>query len=125
MPDLLNLHPEVRRRAERLVRYLRQQGYDVTVTSGYRSPKEQEKLYRDYAACQGAKKGFCIPAARPGRSTHQYGLAIDLVTDAPPEAREEYARQSGLVYAGASDPVHYDVFGNARWVQILAAAGVA
>lgn len=124
MADLLNLHPEVRRRAQLLVSFFHRQGYKAVITSAYRSPAQQEKLYRAYLACKGTKKEFCLPAARPLRSTHQYGVAVDVYTDAPHAARVEYATQAGLIYAGESDPVHYDVFGS-RWASILAAAGVA
>lgn len=124
MADMLNLHPEVRRRAQLLVGFFRRHGYKATITSGYRSAAAQAKLYRAYQQCKGTRKEFCLPAATPGRSTHQYGVAVDIWTDAPPEAREDFAANAGLIYAGKSDPVHYDVFGH-RWPAILSAAGVS
>lgn len=52
---------------------LDQRGFDPTVTSGVRSLGEQERLYRDYQ--NGRSR---LPAAPPGRSAHNYGLAIDV-----------------------------------------------
>lgn len=45
------------------------------VLSGYRSMEEQQELYEKYLA--GGPK-----AAPPGRSAHNYGLAVDVVLDA-------------------------------------------
>lgn len=116
MADLLNLHPEVKRRADRLVYLLRRLGYRVTVTSGYRSAAEQAALRRRLALGEQH-----LPVAPPGSSTHNYGLAVDLVTSPPAPARVLAAAgaASGLVWAGAVDPVHFDPFGFARWRAIL------
>ncbi|MFP2930314.1 D-alanyl-D-alanine carboxypeptidase family protein [Pyxidicoccus sp. 3LG] len=48
-------------------------GVRLWVTSGYRSRREQRWLYERY------RKGLGPKAARPGRSNHQRGLAVDLV----------------------------------------------
>jgi len=57
------------------------------VTSGYRSPTEQARLYRRFLA--GASR---YPAAPPGKSYHEYGRAIDIV------ARPEVLRALGLAW---------------------------
>ncbi|MCY1014214.1 M15 family metallopeptidase [Pyxidicoccus sp. MSG2] len=51
----------------------REDGVSLRVTSGYRSRREQRWLYQRY------RKGLGPKAARPGRSNHQRGLAVDLV----------------------------------------------
>lgn len=51
-------------------------GIAGTVTSGVRSSEKQAQLYADYKAGRSS-----IPAAPPGRSSHEYGLAIDFVVD--------------------------------------------
>lgn len=48
-------------------------GVSLWVTSSYRSRREQRWLYNRY------RKGLGPKAARPGRSNHQRGLAVDLV----------------------------------------------
>lgn len=46
-------------------------GVDLQISSSYRSREEQEKLYQSYL------NGTGNLAARPGRSNHESGLAID------------------------------------------------
>lgn len=112
MADLLNLHPEMQRRTWRLVGVLRRLGYRPVITSGYRSAAQQAQLF--------ASRRGGLPVAPPGRSTHNFGLAVDLVVpNAPAPLLAAAARFSGLVWAGRADPVHFDPFGFARWRQIL------
>jgi D-alanyl-D-alanine dipeptidase len=110
MANLLGLHPEVRRRVDAMVEALRHAGYQVTITSAYRSPADQERLYRGRSSNR-------YPVAPPGCSTHEYGFAVDLVTDYDGDLGE-LGEDFGLVWAGARDPVHFDVWGGA-WRRIL------
>lgn len=48
------------------------------VTEGFRSLKRSKELYEDYKAGRGPR------AAPPGKSAHNYGLAIDVVLDSSP-----------------------------------------
>lgn len=48
----------------------------VRVTSVKRSRAEQQQLYQNYLAGRSS-----FPAAPPGRSKHEYGLAWDMVTE--------------------------------------------
>lgn len=51
-------------------------GYKVTCSSGYRSPEKQKALYEaDMQKNGGKPSGF---VARPGGSSHEYGIAADL-----------------------------------------------
>ena len=51
-------------------------GIAGTVTSGVRSTEKQQQLYTAYISGQSS-----IVAAPPGRSAHEYGLALDFVVD--------------------------------------------
>jgi hypothetical protein len=51
-------------------------GYAVSVNSAFRTMARQQALYADYLAGRGNK------AAKPGYSTHQNGLAVDLAVKA-------------------------------------------
>lgn len=78
-------------------------GLDPRVTSTIRSRAEQQRLYDNYLRGQSQ-----FPAAPPGSSLHERGLAIDLVS-----------RDNALLgrvwrhYVGGrwspSDAVHYDL----------------
>lgn len=62
------------------------------VTRAFASLAEQETLYRRWIAYLAYRQGkgppapFAGKAAPPGRSAHNYGLAIDVVPDADPLA---------------------------------------
>lgn len=68
-PDLLE--PQFRADVEQL---LADSPFSWVVTSGYRGIPEQRVLYAKYRA--GGPR-----AAPPGKSAHNYGLAIDVVPD--------------------------------------------
>ena len=107
------LHPEVHRRALRLLQDARRAGLRIMVTSTLRTFEEQDRLYRAWLA--RGRTG--LPAAPPGTSTHNYGVAIDLVSlDAGRLAELVHlAECAGLKWAGTSDPVHFDVYGVEAW----------
>ena len=72
-PTLLD--PDFRRDVEA---FLAASPYTWYVVSGFRPLEEQERLWRAHLA--GGPK-----AAPPGRSAHNYGLAIDVVLDTDPD----------------------------------------
>ncbi|NGZ77436.1 M15 family metallopeptidase [Saccharibacillus sp. VR-M41] len=70
---LVGLHPEVRAKADTLIRQAADKGIEVVITSGFRSAEEQDRLYR-----QGREDpGNIVTNARGGQSYHNYGLAVD------------------------------------------------
>lgn len=82
--------------------YAREHGWKGTVTSGFRSYADQQRIYNS-----GVR-----PAAKPGTSNHEgsrYPLGAVDVTDASTLSRilqsSPYGRK--LVWAGAKDPVHF------------------
>lgn len=68
--DLDLLYPPFMERLVNCIGDLRDRGYPYRVYSGYRSYAEQTKLYQAFLA-GGAR------AAAPGRSAHNFGLAVD------------------------------------------------
>jgi peptidoglycan L-alanyl-D-glutamate endopeptidase CwlK len=68
------LDPAVRSRAETLLGKGWDAGYDLTITQGFRSFAEQDKLY-----AQGrTTPGQIVTNARGGQSFHNFGLAFDV-----------------------------------------------
>ncbi len=57
---------------------MRSRGLRCSIVSAARPRAEQAIKYRNYLAGRGDR------AAPPGRSAHEYGLAIDVVITAPP-----------------------------------------
>ncbi len=89
-------------------------GGPLVVTSARRTPQDQYLLYQDWL--RGKSK---IPAAPPGRSRHELGLAFDLMRlgidpfeDPLLNLLGEIWREMGGIYGGGwgggADPVHYE-----------------
>jgi hypothetical protein len=51
------------------------EGIELVIYSGFRTQEEQEYFYRCYRECSC---NGCSPAAKPGRSNHQTGYALDI-----------------------------------------------
>lgn len=80
-------------------------GFEVRITSGYRSRATQARLYRDYL--NGVN---LYPAAPPGTSDHERGLAIDVLSTNEP-LLVELLTGAGLSWAGPEDPIHFAMLG--------------
>ena len=97
------LAPWLQPAAEYLVYYAGAQGWNPRVTSIYRSPALQARLWRAYLSGQSR-----FPAAPPGQSWHQYHRAFDLVTTPMSKLTELGAlwhRMGGSWWP--SDPIHF------------------
>lgn len=107
---LRELNPQVKPAAEWLVTLAAAQGWDVRITSVYRSMREQDALYQDWI--RGRRLLF---AAKPGCSQHQFGLAFDMVIAEDWRGPLQRAvggawQEIGGSWAGPGDPVHFGVF---------------
>jgi len=83
----------------------------LTVTSAYRSYAHQDRLYRRWLTGEAT-----IPAAPPGRSLHQRGLAFDFSRFGVDPHKDELLvflgntwNAVGGKWGGARDPVHFSV----------------
>jgi len=79
-------------------------GVDLWVLSGFRTREAQARLYRAW------KKGRGNKAARPGRSNHQSGRALDLVVaaDGTSEWLKQHAARFGFKRTVPSEPWHWE-----------------
>jgi len=98
--DLLRVHPVLRRFVGWATRATR-----ARCTSGFRTHGAQARLFQSRRGRRGV-----LPAAPPGHSAHERGLAVDL-SGAP--ATLAYlgraARSWGISWGGARDPVHFEL----------------
>jgi len=86
---------------DNLQKAIYKRGTKLTINSGLRVLPQQLILYQWYL-----NKACGIPlAARPGRSNHESGLAID-VNDA--SGWVSAMEQHGFKFFGPKDPVHFD-----------------
>lgn len=105
MSLLDTLDPVLRPWAQQLYDLAKSAGDNPRVTSARRTYAQQQALYQAYI--QGRSK---YPAAAPGSSAHEYGLAFDMVVDGPGEqAGAGGVWQSwGGRYGGEEDPIHFE-----------------
>jgi peptidoglycan L-alanyl-D-glutamate endopeptidase CwlK len=72
--SLNDLHPKVRKLAEKLILRAMENGTPIIITQTYRTKEEQDALY-----AQGrTAPGRVVTNARGGESYHNYGLAFDV-----------------------------------------------
>jgi hypothetical protein len=103
--SLARLDPRFRPYVEALLAVARGWGVAATVTSTYRSLEDQKRLHQRYQA--GLSR---FPAAAPGSSAHNYGLAADLVTRPDVNAwLGQIWRAWGFPYY-SNDAVHFGVW---------------
>lgn len=111
MADLNRLNPQLIPWAKWLLEVGRYYDSRLVVTSGFRDSKKQAQLYERWVSGASA-----IPAAPPGRSLHNYGLAFDLARLGVDPFEDPLLQwlgslwsQLGGVYGGVTDPVHFGV----------------
>lgn len=110
MPSLSTLDPRFRPWAVYLVQVAEYNGFRVGITSTRRSAGQQAGLWNRYQTCLRSG-GSCLPAAPPGRSLHEYGLAVDLVVNG--DWRGPHQEALGRWWASIGgfwsprDPVHF------------------
>lgn len=100
--SLALLDPEFRPWAQYLVDVAKYYGLKPRVTSTYRSLREQARLYDRYLRGQSQ-----FPAALPGHSMHNYGLALDLVSEDNAWLGQLWNSWGGRWNTG--DSVHFEV----------------
>jgi len=95
-------------RWRRLRDVLSEGGHPVTVTSAYRSLADQQQLIRRW---ENGDPDIITEPAPPGESAHQYGFAIDVVTDDYDVLGDEAAKVGLDQPDPENDPVHIELPG--------------
>jgi hypothetical protein len=92
---------------DQMVAAAKKDGVNLSITSGFRSRAEQEKLYAAY------KNGTGNLAAKPGTSNHESGEAIDFGGgQAAYDWLAKNASKFGMYNKIAGEPWHYSLTGN-------------
>ena len=109
MPSLKALHPQLIRPAQILLELGKRYDQKLVVTSVKRSRSKQRRLYNRYMSGKSQ-----IPAAPPGGSLHEYGLAFDLARSGVDPLADPLLAWLGRVWTywggqhgGSRDPVHF------------------
>jgi len=105
MNRLTGLNPAVKARARWALGVAESYKVPVTVTSGYRSLREQKRLRQRWLAGDSP-----WPANKPGDSGHNYGLAWDSVTEPKYQAWWNYVREYIGFEVPSNDEIHAQVY---------------
>jgi D-alanyl-D-alanine carboxypeptidase len=92
----------------------RQAGFNIGISSGFRSPEEQARLRRQHCCNDpGSSKCGCgPPTAPPGKSNHQHGLAIDISGSKAAKAWvNAHGAQFGVHFPVAGEDWHMELIG--------------
>lgn len=104
---MAGLNRELQRGLDALKAVARRNNVGLTVTSTVRSRRTQARLYAEYRAGRSQ-----YPAAPPGTSAHELGLAFDAVAQ-PREYQEAFGRlweSWGGRWGGRfNDPIHFEL----------------
>ncbi len=95
------LIPEMRPLVQKFLSLASYNGFDIRITSSYRSFDEQAALYMQGRGLSGP----VVTNAKPGQSSHNYGLAIDVVDrkkgyDIDWKKLGKIGKQAGLKWGG-------------------------
>jgi len=111
MADLRTLHPQLAFYARHLLTYGKTFDGRLVVTSARRDRSKQARLYQKWLSGEST-----IPAAPPGDSLHEHGLAFDLARVGMDPHADPLLSWLGRVwthwggrYGGTADPVHFQV----------------
>ncbi len=109
---LRGLAPSVRSHAEYTLEWARYYGIEVLITSSYRSWNEQQALYTKWL--EGRSRW---PAAPPGRSAHNWGLAFDSYVEPHHQAAWDWLRRALGWHVPVNDEIHAAVPGWRQYVS--------
>jgi len=110
MGSTRDLDPSFRSDADDLFGLAQEMDGSFVITSGRRSWDEQARLYARSLSGESP-----LPAAPPGRSKHQLGLAIDIARLNVDPREDDLLEELGLawravggIWGGEVDPVHFE-----------------
>jgi D-alanyl-D-alanine carboxypeptidase len=108
-PGVANLDPDLRGALRRAARDAADDGVELSVDSGWRSPERQQQLFDEAVS----KYGSAVEAARwvatPETSAHVSGDAVDLGPAAATAWLSEQGAEYGLCQIYANEPWHYEL----------------
>ena len=107
--DSRGLHARLRTAVERLIVATRGSVY---VSSGYRSPLEQAKLWSEAVRRYGSAEAANDWVAPPGSSMHERGLAVDLAGDNSFAARMIEVLGLPMHRPLSNEPWHFELVGS-------------
>jgi hypothetical protein len=112
--NVSKLTPRMRRAVDRAVRAAAADGVELRVTSGWRSPEHQARLYAEavdkYGSAERARR-WVLP---PDESAHVQGEAVDVGPPAGAKWLDANGVRFGLCQRYANEPWHFELLATAK-----------
>jgi zinc D-Ala-D-Ala carboxypeptidase len=108
LPAVANLDPDLLSALRRAATDAVGDGVEVYVSSGWRSRKYQEQLFREAVSKYGSKEEAARWVATPGTSAHESGDAVDIGHFDATAWLSEHGAKYGLCQVYGNEPWHYE-----------------
>jgi zinc D-Ala-D-Ala carboxypeptidase len=108
-PGVTNLNPDLLRALRHAATRAAKDEVEFFVTSGWRSRKFQEKLFRQAVAEYGSEEKAAQWVATPGTSAHESGNAVDIGPLAAAAWLSKHGAAYGLCQIYRNEPWHYEL----------------
>ena len=109
IPAVANLDPELLGVLRQAATDAAEDGVELHVTSGWRSPKYQEQLLREAISEYGSGEEAARWVATPEMSPHVSGEAVDIGPSDATAWLSEHGSEYGLCQIYGNEPWHYEL----------------
>lgn len=109
VPAVANLDPELLGVLRRAAADAADDGVELFVNGGWRSPEYQEQLRRDAVSKYGSEEEAARWVATPGTSAHVLGDAVDIGPSDAAAWLSEHGAAYGLCQIYHNEPWHYEL----------------
>jgi hypothetical protein len=109
IPAVANLDPNLLRAVRRAARDAADDRVEVYVSSGWRSQKYQEQLFREAVSRYGSTVEAARWVATPGTSAHESGDAVDIGHSDATAWLSDHGAKYGLCRVYRNEPWHYEL----------------
>jgi hypothetical protein len=109
LPAVANLDPDLLRALRRAATDAGGDGVEVYISSGWRSLKYQQQLFREALATYGSEAEAARWVATPGTSAHEAGEAVDIGHSDAAAWLSEHGARYGLCRVYGNEPWHYEL----------------
>jgi zinc D-Ala-D-Ala carboxypeptidase len=114
VPVMANLDPRLREALRRAAADAATGGIEIRVTSGWRSPEQQKRLFRRAVSKYGSKASAARWVATPDTSSHVRGRAVDVGPARAAAWLSRHGAAYGLCRIYQNEPWHYELRPEAR-----------
>jgi D-alanyl-D-alanine carboxypeptidase len=108
-PGVTNLNADLLRALRRAATRAAKDGVEFFISSGWRSRKYQEELFRQAVSEYGSEKKAARWVATPGTSAHESGNAVDIGPFGAAAWLSRHGAAFGLCQIYRNEPWHYEL----------------